>query len=86
MKAIGKNIVVKEKKESSKSTKGGLILGEKQREDVRYREGEIVKVGSDVAVISEGDKIYFDRHAGCDIEIDDKILKVIQEKDVVIIL
>jgi len=86
MKAIGKNIVVKEKKETSKSTKGGLILGEKQREDVRYREGEIVKVGTDVAVIKEGDKIYFDRHAGCDIEIDDKILKVIQEKDVVIIL
>lgn len=86
MKAIGKNIVVKEKKETSKSTKGGLILGEKQREDVRYREGEIVKVGTDVVVINEGDKIYFDRHAGCDIEIDDKILKVIQEKDVVIIL
>ena len=29
MKAIGKNIVVKEKKESSKSTKGGLLLGRK---------------------------------------------------------
>jgi co-chaperonin GroES (HSP10) len=86
MKAIGKHIVIKEKKEKSSSTKGGLILGEKQREDIRYRQAEVLNVGTDVIVINKGDNIYFDRHAGFNIEIKNKILKVIQEHDVVIIL
>ncbi len=86
MRAIGKYIAIKPIKEVNTKTKGGLILAESQREDVRYRQAEVLNVGTDVIVINKGDNIYFDRHAGFNIEIKNKILKVIQEHDVVIIL
>ena len=37
MRAIGKYIVITPKKEVETETKGGLILGEANREDIRYR-------------------------------------------------
>ena len=86
MKAIGKYIVIKPEKEINVTTKGGLILDEKQREDVRYRVAEVINPGSDVNVIEKGDKIYYDKAAGFNIEIKKEQYKVIKEYDVVIIL
>ena len=39
MKAIGNNLIVDMTKQGVSETKGGLFLGEKQREDIRYAEG-----------------------------------------------
>jgi len=39
MKAIGSNLIIKKIEESNQSTKGGLLLTEKQREDVRFPKG-----------------------------------------------
>ena len=86
MKAVGKNIVIKEYKESTTSTEGGLILGEKQREDIRYRKGVIVLPGNEVSAVKPGDDVYFDRHAGFNIEVKDTIYKIIKEGDIVIVL
>jgi len=86
MKAIGRNIVIKEYKESTTSTEGGFILGEKQREDIRYRKGVIVLPGNEVNTVEPGDDVYFDRHAGFNIEVKDTIYKIIQEGDIVIVL
>ena len=86
MKAVGKNIVIKEHKESTTSTEGGLILGEKQREDIRYRKGVIVLPGNEVNTVKPGDDVYFDRHAGFNIEVKDRIYKIIKEGDIVIVL
>jgi len=86
MKAIGKYIIIKPEKEINVTTKGGLILGEKQREDVRYRVAEVINPGSEVSVIKKGDKIYYDKAAGFNIEIKKEQYKVIKEFDVVIIL
>jgi len=36
MKAIGKNLIIKKVKEGTTSTKGGLLLAESHRDDVRY--------------------------------------------------
>ena len=47
MKAVGKYIVIEQIKEVDVKTKGGLILAEKQREDVRYRRAKVIKPGSD---------------------------------------
>jgi co-chaperonin GroES (HSP10) len=71
MKAVGKYIIIQSQEEHTVKTKGGLILGENQREDIRYR---------------EGDKIYFDKHAGFKVEIDNTLYTVIKEFDVVIVL
>jgi len=86
MKAIGKYIVIDPIKDKDTVTKGGLILAEKQREDVRYRKAKIVTVGSDVKALKKGNEIYYDKAAGFNIEIDKEQYKVIKEFDVVVIL
>ena len=73
-------------KETETTTKGGLILAEKQREDIRYRQAEIIEVGADVNVLKSGDNIYYDKSAGFNIEIKKNNYKVIKEFDVVVVL
>jgi len=86
MKAIGKYIIIREIKEDIKKTEGGLLLAENHREDIRYRTADVVSVGTHVEGIDVGDKIYYDRIAGHNIEIKDDVYKVIQEIDVIIVL
>jgi co-chaperonin GroES (HSP10) len=86
MKAVGKYIVIKPIKEVNVTTKGGLILTEKQREDVRYRRAKVVEPGSDVSVLKKDDEVYYDKASGFNIEINKDEYKVIKEQDVVIIL
>ena len=86
MKAVGKFIVIDPIKEVDTTTKGGLILAEKQREDVRYRRAKVIEPGSDVEVLKKGDEIYYDKSSGFNIEINKEEYKVIKEFDVVIIL
>ena len=86
MKAIGKNIVITPVKENDTKTSGGLILAETHREDIRYRKGKVITVGTDVIGLENGDEIYYDRHAGFGIELQKEQFKVIKEQDVVIVL
>ena len=86
MKAIGKYIVINPIKEVDTTTKGGLILAEKQRADIRYRRAKVVEPGSDVSVLEKGDEVYYDRSSGFNIEIKKEEYKVIKEHDVVVIL
>tara|TARA_R100000734_G_C3278455_1_gene72667 strand:- start:216 stop:476 length:261 start_codon:yes stop_codon:yes gene_type:complete len=86
MKAVGKYIVIDPIKETETKTKGGLLLAEAQREDVRYRRAKVVEPGSDVKILKTDDEIYYDKAAGFNIEIKKEIYKVIKEQDVVIIL
>ena len=53
MKAIGRNIIIKKTEEQNKSTKGGLILTEKQREDIRFQEAEVLHIGTDVVGVKK---------------------------------
>ena len=85
MRAIGKWIIIEEIKEEVKQTEGGLLLGEKHRDDIRYRRGTIVSPGSDVSVVKEGDTVYFDKVAGSQIELPSGVLKVIREGDIIIV-
>ena len=86
MKAIGKYIVIDEVKETETKTDGGLLLAEAQREDIRYRKGIIINTGTDVSAVNSGDTIYYDRHAGFNVEINKQLHKVIKEQDIVIVI
>jgi|TARA_R110000824_G_scaffold24328_2_gene85855 co-chaperonin GroES (HSP10) len=86
MKAVGKYIVIEPIKENDVQTKGGLILAEKQREDVRYRRATVIEPGSDVSVLKKDDEVYYDKSAGFNIEINKEEYQVIKEFDVVVIL
>ena len=79
-------LIINPIKETNTKTKGGLILAEKQREDVRYRQAEVLVVGEAVEAIKTKDQIYYDKAAGFNIEIKKQEYKVIKEQDVVIVL
>ncbi len=87
MKAIGNNIIIDKIKEAPVSkTDGGLLLTESQRQDVRYKKAKVVNCGDLVNGIKEGDVIFYDKHAGHRVEIDNDVYYVIRLQDVVIVL
>ena len=86
MKAIGRNLLVNMTKVGVSETKGGLLLGEKQREDIRYAEGTILSAGSNVIGIKENDVIYFDKNNTHQIEIKKEIYQVVNMAHVVVVL
>jgi|TARA_Y100000114_G_scaffold52845_1_gene48237 co-chaperonin GroES (HSP10) len=86
MKAVGGYLVVQEIKEKPTKTKGGLLLTDKIKEDIRYKQGVVKSVGSLVQGVKADDNIYYDKHAGFNVEINEEILLVIKQQDVVIVL
>jgi co-chaperonin GroES (HSP10) len=86
MKAIGRNIVILPKKVTAEKTKGGLLLMDKDKENIRYKEALIVSVSDDIPFLKEGMEIYYDKHAGHGIEFEDEKYTVIKLEDVVIVL
>lgn len=86
MKAIGVNLVIQKVKEGTTATKGGLLLAESHREDIRYIEAKVIQVGDQVVGVKRGDSIFYDRHAGHKIEVDKETYQVIKLGDVVIVL
>ncbi len=85
MKAIGRNLIINKIKEGTTKTKGGLLLSENQRDDIRYIKASVVSVGSEVEGVANKDIIFYDRHAGHKIEIDKKSYRVIKAQDVVVV-
>jgi chaperonin GroES len=86
MKAIGKNLIIQKVKEGTTKTKGGLLLADSHKEDIRYIEANIVSVGDEIVGLKENDSIFFDRHAGHKIEVNKDIYHVIKVSDVVVVL
>ena len=86
MKAIGKYIVIDPIKDDNTKTEGGLILAESHKSDLRYKKAEVLVTGTSVDFLKEGDKIFYDKAAGFNIEINNKKHKIIKESDVVIVL
>ena len=86
MKAIGRNLIIEKAKEGTTKTKGGLLLAESQRDDIRYAEGTILSAGSNVIGIKEGDVIYFDKNNTHQIEIKKEIYQVVNMAHVVVVV
>jgi len=86
MKAVGKVLIIEKIKEGTTKTKGGLMLAENQREDIRYIEANVLSIGEEVVGVKEGDRIFYDRHAGHKIDIDKETYQVIRLGDVVVVL
>jgi chaperonin GroES len=88
MKAIGRNIIIQVEKKGVTKTTNGLLLTEKQTQDIRYNKATVIAVSDEVAEtgLDVGNCIYFDRHAGHKIELEDKTYHVIKLQDVVVVL
>ena len=86
MRAIGNNLIIKKIEELNQSTKGGLLLTEKQREDVRFQQAEVIQIGDGVIAVKEKDIIYFDKASAHRIEINKEPYHVIRQENVVVVL
>ena len=86
MKAVARNLIIEKIEEITTQTDGGLFLSKTDRTDIRYIEAVVVSVGEEVEGLKEEDKIFYDRHAGHQIEIDNSIYHVIKAQDVVVVL
>ena len=85
MKPIGTNIVIKTIEEEIK-TSSGLLLSSEDANQLRYKKGIVVKPGTEVTVISEGDEIYYDKRAGYTMLIKDEPYTIISQNVVVVVL
>ena len=86
MRAIGNNLIIKKIEESNQKTKGGLLLTEKQREDVRFQQAKVITIGDAVVAVKQNDIIYFDKAAAHRIEIEKEPYHVIRQENVVVVL
>jgi co-chaperonin GroES (HSP10) len=86
MRAIGNNLIIKKIEESNQETKGGLILTQKQREDIRFQKAKVIEIGDSIVAVKKEDIIYFDKAAAHKIEIDKEPYHVIRQENVVVVL
>ena len=85
MKAINHFVIVDKIKEEPAKV-GGLELTEKQNKDVRYLKAKVISVGDQVKeLVSEGDIVRYDKHAGHGIEWNDSLYYVIKITDIVLV-
>lgn len=85
MKPIGKYIVVKDLAEEIK-TQSGLILSGEDANQFRYKKALVVKPGTDVSSINEGDVIYYDKNHSFTMIISDEQFTILRESDVVVVV
>jgi co-chaperonin GroES (HSP10) len=85
MKAIGKNIVIRNVDEEVK-TASGLVLSGEDTNQLRYKRGVVITPGTEVSAIQEGNEIYYDKAQSYTMIIHDQQLTIIQERDVVVVL
>jgi len=84
MKAVNHYVIVDKIKTEQKKV-AGLIMTENLDEDNRYLKATIISSGDKIDFIKKGDTIYYDKHAGHGISLNDKLYQVIRIKDVVIV-
>lgn len=85
MKPIGKHIIVSLIEEEVK-TDSGLLLSSQDASAFRYHRATVVKPGTDVSIINDGDEIYFDKRQCYTMMIKGEQYTIIQERDVVVVI
>jgi co-chaperonin GroES (HSP10) len=85
MKPIGKNIVIKTLEEEIK-TSSGLLLSADDANQLRYKKGKIIAIGTDVIAIDTESEIYYDKRAGYTMLINNEAYTIIRENDIVVVL
>lgn len=84
MQPIGKYIVISSVDEEIK-TESGIILSGEDAGQFRYKKGKVIKPGTDVSVIKEGDTVYYDKGYSFTMIINDVQCTIIREVDVVVV-
>ena len=67
-------------------TNSGLLLSGSDADAMRYKKGKVVKPGTNVECVKEGDLIYYDKGSGYTMLINDIPYTIILERDIVVVL
>jgi len=81
---INKYIVIEPYNEKVENNIGLTLVGD-EANAYRYRKAKVVKVGTEVASINDGQDVLYDKSAGFSAMLNGKTMTVIQERDVVIV-
>ena len=84
MKAINRYIIVDKIKTEPKKV-AGLIMTDETDVDNRYVKANVISTGNLVEGIKDNDIVYYDKHAGHDVQYKDILYRVIRSGDVVLI-
>jgi co-chaperonin GroES (HSP10) len=84
MKAVNNYIVIKNIKTEPKKV-AGLIMTDDTDVDNRYVKANVISTGNLVEGIKNNDIVYYDKHAGHDVQYKDILYRVIRSGDVVLI-
>ena len=84
MRAVNNYIVVKNIKTGPKKI-AGLIMTDETDVDNRYVKADVISIGNLVEGVKEKDIVYYDKHAGHDVQYKDTLYRVIRSGDVVLI-
>ena len=84
MRAINHYIIAKNIKTEPKKV-AGLIMTDETDVDNRYIKANVISTGNLVEGIKEKDIVYYDKHAGHDVQYKDILYRVIRSGDVVLI-
>ena len=84
MKAVNNYIVIKNIKTEPKKV-AGLIMTDDTDVDNRYVKANVISTGNLVEGIKDNDIVYYDKHAGHDVQYKDILYRVIRSGDVVLI-
>ena len=84
MKAVNNYIIVEKIKTEQKKV-AGLIMTENIDDDNRYIKANVISIGNLVEGIKEKDIVYYDKHAGHDVQYEDILYRIIRSGDVVLV-
>ena len=84
MEAINDYVIVDIIKEEPKKV-SGLILTDETDESNRYKKANIISVANLVEIVTRGDVVFYDKHAGHDIGYNDELYRVIRMRDIVLV-
>jgi co-chaperonin GroES (HSP10) len=84
MRAVNNYIVIKNIKTEPKKV-AGLIMTDETDVDNRYVKANVISTGNLVEGIKDNDIVYYDKHAGHDVQYKDILYRVIRSGDVVLI-
>ena len=84
MKAVNDYVIVKSKKTGPKKV-GGLLITDATDTEGRYNLATVVSISEDFKHVSNGDTVWYDRHAGHDVTFDGDLYRVIKIRDIAMV-
>lgn len=86
IKPLGRRVLVQEVEEPEEEeevTEGGIVLPDSAKDEDNYIRAEVLAIGTDDKIeVKVGDEVILSSFSGTEIEVDQKDMKIIKNKDI----